>query len=192
MTRIVAGRGRGRRLAAPTGDTTRPTTDRVKEAAFNAIASWLGAAGEPDDALAGLSFLDLYAGSGAIGIEAASRGAGPVTCVEADARIAAVARRNADESGLGVTVVTTKVESYLAQEPRGHDIVWLDPPYAVANDRLEAVLQRLGAGWLAPDGLVVVERSSRTPPFGWADSVGESWNRRYGETTLYFGVGRQP
>lgn len=189
MSRIVAGRARGRRLTMPAGAATRPTTDRVKEAAFNAITSWLGATGDPDEALAGLSFLDLYAGSGAIALEAASRGADPVAAVEADARAAVLARRNATDAGLAVEVATARVDAFLAHAPRAFDLVWLDPPYELDNSRVEAVLERVTHGWLATDGLVIVERSTRTRAFEWPESLRDTWIRRYGETTLHFGSG---
>ena len=101
MSRIIAGSRGGRRIGMPSGDRTRPTTDRVREALFSAIAAWAGTSmRSADQALAGLGFCDLYAGSGAVGLEAASRGADPVLLVEADRRTAAVARGNAAELGL--------------------------------------------------------------------------------------------
>src|SRR6187200_3360511 len=89
MSRIIAGSRRGRRIAMPPGDRTRPTSDRVREALFSAIAAWAGRAAEPvEQSLAGLAFCDLYAGSGAVGLEAASRGAYPVLLIERDLRTA--------------------------------------------------------------------------------------------------------
>ena len=99
--RLIAGSAGGRRLAVAPGGVTRPTTDRVREALFSAITSWLGTSDRPAEAtLAGIAFCDLYAGSGAVGLEAASRGANPVLLVEADRRIAALAVRNARQLGL--------------------------------------------------------------------------------------------
>lgn len=187
MSRIIAGSRRGHRLATPTHDATRPTSDKVREASFSVIGDWAGTIGEaPETMLDRFSFLDLYAGSGAVGLEAASRGAGPVVCVEKDAATASVAARNARQLDLGAVVATASAESFLDRTPQVFDIVWLDPPYPVANARVEAVLGKLTKGWLASDGLVVVERSSRGEPFVWPDALPTRWERRYGETTLFF------
>ncbi len=187
MSRIIAGSRRGHRLATPTHDATRPTSDKVREAAFSVIGDWAGTIGEaPETMLDRFSFLDLYAGSGAVGLEAASRGAGPVVCVEKDAATASVAARNARQLDLGAVVATASAESFLDRTPQVFDIVWLDPPYPVANARVEAVLGKLTKGWLASDGLMVVERSSRGEPFVWPDALPTRWERRYGETTLFF------
>lgn len=189
MSRIIAGSRGGRRLRTPTGDATRPTSDRVREALFSTLASWAGdAAGAPEEALAGLSFLDLYAGSGAVGLEAASRGAGPVLLVESDARTAALVRGNAAELGLPATVRTTGVET-LVRSPaeQAYDLVFADPPYALGTDRLDAACADLVAhGWLAADGLLVLERSTRAAPPRWPAAVTDSWARTYGETVLHF------
>lgn len=189
MSRIVAGSHRGRRLETPTGATTRPTTDRVREALFSALTSWAGtAAAQPDHALAGLAVLDLYAGSGAIGLEAASRGAAPVLLVESDARTAALARRNATSLALPVGVRSMSVETLArTTADRVYDVAFADPPYAVAADRLDTVLADLVAnGWLAPDGLLVLERSSRSPAPRWPAQVADTWDRSYGETVLHY------
>ncbi|MDN5570132.1 MAG: RsmD family RNA methyltransferase [Propionibacteriaceae bacterium] len=186
MSRIIAGRAGGRRLATPAHARTRPTSDRVRESAFNLIADWAGTAGEPvDSMLDRFSFLDLYAGTAAVALEAASRGAGPVVAVERDKATAQLARGNARATGLEVAVVAASVDAYLAGEPRPFDVVWFDPPYDVANDALSPQITRLMEGWLAGDGLVIVERSSRDEPFAWPDALGHRWHRRYGETTLY-------
>ena len=186
MSRIIAGVAGGRRLATPSHSRTRPTSDRVRESAFNLIADWAGTAGEPAASMLDrFSFLDLYAGTGAVALEAASRGAGPVVAVERDKPTADLARGNARTTGLAVTVVTAFVDAYLAGTPRRFDIVWLDPPYDVPNEVVASQVERLAEGWLADDGLVVVERSGRDTPFAWPESLGERWHRRYGETTLY-------
>ena len=189
MSRVIAGSHGGRRIATPPGDRTRPTTDRVREALFSAVAAWAGTAALPaDQALAGLAVLDLYAGSGAVGLEAASRGGGPVLLVEADKRTALVTVRNVRELGLPARVHVGRVETLVA-EPAGQvfDVAFLDPPYALAADAVDAVVARLVAGgWLAPDALVVVERSRRGAAPVWPAAVGESWSRSYGETVLHF------
>lgn len=195
MSRIIAGTRKGQRLVMPGHARTRPTSDRVRESAFNLIADWAGTAGEPgDEQLARFSFLDLYAGSGAVGLEAASRGAAPVVCVERDKPTAAVARRNAEALSLPVTVVAAAVEGWLADAAASpFDVVWLDPPYAVGNAEVERVVERvLDGGWLAADGLVVVERASRDEAPRWTSALVGTWQRRYGETTLYFATQEAP
>lgn len=183
VSRIIAGTAKGRRLATPAHSRTRPTTDRVREALFSALESWFGT----DTGLEGLSFLDLYAGSGAVGLEAASRGADPVVLVEADRKTAELIRTNARTTGLRVEVRTARVEQVLAGGARPFDVVWLDPPYDVRDDTVDEVITALTAGgWVAGAGLIVLERSSRSPEPVWPASVTENWSRRYGETTLHF------
>ena len=193
MSRIIAGSHGGRRLTMPPGDRTRPTTDRVREALFSAVAAWVGRAdAAPAETLRGLAFCDLYAGSGAVGLEAASRGAGPVLLVEGNRRTATVTERNVAELGLAARVRAGKVESLVAEPAtRAFDVVFLDPPYDVPSTTVTAVLAGLADhGWLALDALVVVERSKRTPDFGWPALVEESWSRSYGETLLHYGACR--
>lgn len=185
MSRIIAGSRKGHRLHTPAGDATRPTSDRVREAAFAMLASELGRSGDAADQLAGRAFLDLYAGSGGVALEAASRGAASVVAVEQDRRAAEVIRRNVRETGLGVRVLPTSVEKYLGGVPAPFDICWLDPPYRLANTAVEAALGRLADGWLATGAIIVVERARRDEPFTWPDRLGDRWERRYGETTLF-------
>lgn len=188
MTRIIAGSRKGHRLRTPAHSATRPTTDRVREASFSLIADWAGTAGTAaEEMLAGLSFLDLFAGSGGVALEAASRGAAPVVAVESDQATARIARGNAKDIGLVVTVLAATVEKTLAGEPAApFDVVWADPPYALTGEKLGPVLAAAADRWLAADGLLVLERSSRDPAPQWPPMVTDSWQRRYGETTLYF------
>lgn len=186
MSRIIAGSHKGRRLATPSGDATRPTSDRVREAVFSVLASELGRAGDASQALAGCGFLDLYAGSGAVAFEAASRGASPVLAVESDRRAVQVIRRNIAETGLPVRARALTVEKFLVGPPSPFTICWLDPPYAVTPEAVETVLAQLADGWLAPGAIVAVERSSRSEPVRWPARLGERWERRYGETTVHF------
>lgn len=186
MSRIIAGRAKGHRLATPAHSRTRPTSDLVRESAFNLIASWAGTVGEPAETmLERFSLLDLYGGTGAVALEASSRGAGPVVCVERDRPTAALARSNAAATGLDVRVVAALVDAYLSETPTAFDVVWFDPPYDVPTATVDAQVARLLAGWLADDGLVVVERATRDAPLTWPDALGERSVRRYGETTLY-------
>src|SRR5512132_3587166 len=178
MTRIIAGSAGGRRIEAPKGSDTRPTSDRVREALFSAL--------EARDVLDGAAVLDLFAGSGALGLEAASRGAASVVLVDSARAAVDVAHRNAAALGLtGVRVVQAPVLRYLAGPALPADVALLDPPYALDEDALGQVLAALDAGHLAPGAVVVVERSTRSPqprwPAGWtADGV-----RRYGDTALW-------
>jgi 16S rRNA (guanine966-N2)-methyltransferase len=190
MSRIIAGSRRGRRIAMPPGDRTRPTSDRVREALFSAIAAWAGrAAAPPEESLAGLAFCDLYAGSGAVGLEAASRGAAPVLLVERDSRTAQLARGNAAALGLTVDVMSSSVEQVL-RRPTGSrfDVVFADPPYELDSRTVSAQLEQLVANrWVSPGSLIVVERSRRTPDLVWPDATTKRWSRPYGETILCFG-----
>jgi 16S rRNA (guanine966-N2)-methyltransferase len=185
VTRIVAGRYGGRRIAAPEGRDTRPTADRVREALFSTLDTLLD--------LPGCRFADLYAGSGAVGLEAASRGAGPVLLVEADAKAARVARANiaALDAARDVTLATGRVASVLAAGPpdgKPYDVIFADPPYAVPESEIEAVQTALVSnGWLAPDAVVVLERSVRSPDPAWVPGLTGERSRRYGETILWYG-----
>ncbi|MFF0654061.1 16S rRNA (guanine(966)-N(2))-methyltransferase RsmD [Micromonospora tulbaghiae] len=184
MTRIVAGTLGGRRIAAPPGAGTRPTSDRVREALFSAVHSHVD--------LDGARFADLYAGSGAVGLEALSRGAAHVLLVESDARAARVIRENiaALRAAPAARLVTGKVAGVLAAGPTDgpYDVVFADPPYAVPDAEITAMLAALvDGGWLAPDALVIVERSSRTGPVTWVEGVTPERSRRYGETTVWYG-----
>ena len=191
LSRIIAGTAGGRRIRMPSGRSTRPTTDRVREAVFSAVAAWAGTADRPpEEALAGLAFCDLYAGSGAVGLEAASRGADPVLLVEQDRATVAHIRRNAADLGLAVAVRPGDVRALL-RHPAGttFDVVFADPPYDLPAATLDAQLADLQAhGWLSRTALVMLERSRRTPPPAWPVSMTETWSRAYGETTVHFGV----
>lgn len=182
MTRIVSGSAGGRRLRTPAGSDTRPTSDRVREALFSRLHHL--------DVLAGARVLDLYAGSGALALEAMSRGAARALLVESDRAAAAVARSNAQTLGWS-SVVEVRSESVekalLGGTAYPVDLVFLDPPYDLAEDRLGDVLALLVAhGWLAADALVVVERSSRSPQPMWPVGLAEAGERRYGETKVWF------
>jgi 16S rRNA (guanine966-N2)-methyltransferase len=179
MTRVIAGVAGGRTLVVPAGTTTRPTADRAREGLFSTLTSLRGG-------LDGVRFLDLYAGSGAVGIEAASRGASNVVLVDSDPRAIRAARSNVDALNLaGVEVRAERVERMLAEPAVAFDVVFLDPPYA---DPVDAVLTLLaGAGWLAPDAVVCVERASRGEAMTWPAGIAPVRARRYGEATLWYG-----
>ena len=186
MPRIVGGAAGGRRIVVPAGRGTRPTSDRTREALFSAVESLVD--------LDGAHVLDLYAGSGAVGLEAVSRGAAHAFLVESDRGALAVLRRNAAELGLpGVQVATGAVERFAAADPPAtaaapYHLVFADPPYALGAADLADVLTGLaGHGWLAPDAVVVVERATRDADWVWPAPLAPVRARRYGEATLWYG-----
>ena len=188
MTRVIAGTAGGRRLVVPPGDGTRPTSDRAKEGLFSTLASLRGT-------LAGARVMDLYAGSGAVGLEALSRGAAHVLLAEAEPRAVRVIRENVTALGLpGAEVRSGRAERIVAGEPPDlpYDVVFLDPPYDVPDDDLREILLTLTArGWLAGEALVTVERRTRGGEFGWPPGFEGLRSRRYGEATLWYGRAAQ-
>jgi len=186
MTRIVAGIAGGRRLVVPPGRGTRPTADRAREGLFGTVLAIRGP-------LEGARVLDLYAGSGAVGLEALSRGASDVLLVESDPRAAGVIRRNIEAVRLpGARLLADRVERVLARGPGEHpprDFVFADPPYAALPEDLHRVLAALRArGWLAAGALVAVERATRCDPFAWPAGYTPERSRGYGEATLWYGL----
>ncbi|WP_420175609.1 16S rRNA (guanine(966)-N(2))-methyltransferase RsmD [Luteococcus sp. OSA5] len=186
MSRIIAGRAGGMRLQTPAGEKTRPTTDRVREALFSALATWNGSADAGAEAqLEGLAFCDLFAGSGAVGLEAASRGAGPVVLVEQDQPTTRLIKANAAKTRLAAEVVAATTDSFLQRDgDRLFDVIWLDPPYPFTNEQITRTLQ-LALSRLVHNGLIVLERASRGGAPDFPEGT-EQWTRRYGETTLHF------
>lgn len=184
MTRVIAGQAGGRRLEVPQGRTTRPTSDRAREALFS---TWESLHGE----LRSARVLDLFAGSGAVGLEALSRGAAHVLLVESDARAARTARRNVRTVDLpGVDVRCAPVERTLVETTPSapYGLVFADPPYAFAAERVTALLHALRhGGWLARDAVVTLERASRAAPPCWPAGFVEVRSRRYGEAALWYG-----
>ncbi|GII87306.1 DNA methylase [Sphaerisporangium siamense] len=183
MTRVIAGTAGGRRISVPPGRGTRPTSDRAREGLFSTVGSLLGP-------LDGARVLDLYAGSGAVGLEALSRGAAHALLVESDAKAIRTIRANIASLGLeGAVVAGDKVERLLSgacAEP--YDFVFADPPYAVADEIVLEMLARLrDNGWLAEDALVAVERESRGKDLVWPSGFEEQRVRRYGEASVWYG-----
>ncbi|MGW0037164.1 16S rRNA (guanine(966)-N(2))-methyltransferase RsmD [Gordonia sp. NPDC003376] len=177
MTRIIAGRFRGHRIAVP-DEGTRPTSDRVREAVFNVLGTRI----DLDEA----RVLDLYAGSGALGIEALSRGATYAEFVDSRRRATAVITKNL--SSLKVSretrVVTGTAASYLAGGTgRPFDVVFSDPPYALGDEEMAADLTALAGGWLTEDGLVVLERDRRSA-VDWPESFEVIVDKTYGDTVV--------
>jgi len=186
MTRIISGLAGGRRIHTPPGSGTRPTSDRVREALFSRL--------EHLDVVHHAKVLDLYAGSGALGLEAASRGAASVLLVESEWAAVAVIRNNIAELGLpGVSfgVRAEAVERALLSGPSSEnarcDLVLADPPYDVTEEALADVLTLLVTHkWLSEDAFVVVERSARSPEPRWPQGLEGAGERRYGDTKMWF------
>lgn len=187
VTRIISGAAGSLSLEVPKSGT-RPTSDRVREAIFSSL--------EAIDALDGARVLDLFAGSGALGLEAASRGASTVVLVEHDANAATICKRNAKkvqsaiESKPGaqsqplVEVAKSSVKSYLSTEHRSWDIIFADPPYELSEDELGEVL-KLAVRHAAADAILIVERSTRSPEPTWPDGLSAIREKRYGETLVW-------
>lgn len=180
MTRIVAGAAGGRKLQVPPRGT-RPTSDRVREALFSSLEAWVD--------LDGATVLDLYAGTGALGFEALSRGAARATFVESDKRASEVLKANARTVALpGATVLNRTSEAVVAVEAADPcDVIFADPPYAVTDRQLGRVLEALVTnGWTKPGSLIIVERDARSPEPTWPSPLESLRSKRYGDTTLHW------
>ena len=153
--RIIAGRWRGRPIEAPPGGATRPTADRVRETLFSMLTSRLGS-------FEGLRVADLFAGSGALGLEALSRGAAGATFVEGDPQAGAAIRRNAEKLGAGESVRVIAGSALALPRSEPFDLVFADPPYAPGSGSA-AVRSILESGWLAPGGWLSVETDRADP-----------------------------
>ena len=184
MTRIIAGAAGSLRLEVPKAGT-RPTSDRVREAIFSALASW--------GMIEGSRVLDLYAGSGALGLEAVSRGASAAVLVEKHPQAAQVAQRNARtvaaafrEGSPRIDVARQSVQGFLdGAMASDYSVVFIDPPYELGEAELAQNLAAL-VPLLAADAVVMVERSSRSPEPDWPDGLERFKEKRYGETALWW------
>ncbi len=182
--RLIAGMWKGRRIAAPVGRETRPTSDRVREAVFSAVYSLCGS-------IEDMGVADLYAGSGALGLEALSRGAGSCVFVESDRAAVAVIRRNLDALGVApesATVVHADVRRF-ADAPRGAAPVSLllaDPPYRIDPAEFSQVLEALAAGGVLADGALVVYEHAAGITAHWPSGFRDEATRRYGDTAVSF------
>lgn len=190
MTRIIAGAARGRRLRTPQGAATRPTADRVREALFSSLGARLGSL-EGRGSMEGLRFLDVYAGSGAVGLEARSRGASAVVLVESDRSTAALIKENARVLDVGtVLVLSGKAERFAAEPPPGgqFDVAFFDPPYSLPSGRVhQLITDMLDTGWFSSGADLVVERPRRDDGWRWPQPVSAVQSKRYGETVLWYG-----
>jgi 16S rRNA (guanine966-N2)-methyltransferase len=195
--RIVGGIARGRPLTAPRGDATRPTTDRVRESMFATLGSRLGNRG-----WSGVKVLDLFAGSGALGLEALSRGASSAVFVERDRAATRVIAANIERVGLdGGRILARDAARIAGLDPQSAgvsevpiDVLLCDPPYGEATDRVRGILESLiDHGWLADASEIVIERSARDADSPFPGAVSGRWTivdqdrRTYGETSLWYG-----
>jgi 16S rRNA (guanine966-N2)-methyltransferase len=190
--RIISGIAKARALVTPDAQNTkvRPTSDRAREALFSSLESEFSG-------LAGLSFLDLYGGTGAVAAEALSRGASLVVTVEEDREIIEIARQNLalvqnliDASGGSARseAVCSSVESFLAIGKREFDIIFMDPPYSFTNDQITKTLKALIVGGMVRGRtLILVERDSKSQPFSWPDGLAALKERRYGHARIFYG-----
>jgi len=174
LMRIIAGVARSRRLVSPSGLTTRPMTDRVRESLFASIAAWI-----PDSVV-----LDLYAGTGAMGLEALSRGATAATFVERDRVALNALRQNIETVDLGGSVISGDVDAFLARARGPFDVAFVDPPYAVPLPSLVETLQKLSP-LLTEEGIAIVHRrAGEDPPDAVAGLVLVD-ERSYGSAVLW-------
>jgi len=183
--RVVGGRLGGRRLLTVPGKDTRPTSDRVREALFGILG----------ERMEGARVLDLFAGTGALGIEALSRGAGSAVLVEQAAPAVAVIRANLDALDLNETVKVrrTRAETYLRTQRDGpFDLVLLDPPYAAPVGLVAGLLGRLARTALAPGAVVVVEAAARAEAPPWPPGLVPGPPRRYSDTALHLATADAP
>lgn len=182
MPRIIAGRLGGRTLTAPRGDRTRPTSERTREAIFSRLVQW--------NAIADARVLDLYAGSGAFGLEALSRGARESVFVEQHPGTARIITGNIRALGLRdlAEVEVAKVIPFVERAAGPFDLVFADPPYDVATADVERIAQLLvDRHLLGPGATVVLERSARDPAPQWPAELEDLGTRTYGETAVFFG-----
>lgn len=183
--RVIAGSAKGRRLVVPAGESVRPTADRVREALFSSL----------QPILRGARVLDLFAGSGALGIEALSRGAEHATFVEPDRKALEAIKTNLETATLTdrADVIAGRAVAHLRTLDPGNgtpgriDLAFLDPPYALGDEELADVLTALQPA-LAPDATVIVERDSRSDPPRWPAGMEPAEPRAYGSTTLHRAV----
>jgi 16S rRNA (guanine(966)-N(2))-methyltransferase RsmD len=182
--RVAGGTCKGRRLASFRGRSIRPTSDKVREAVFDMLPGYPGCAG-------GGGVLDLFAGTGAMGIEAMSRGAARAVFVDSDAGAVAVIRKNLDACGLSNAVVmradALAAIRALSRKGEGFSLIFIDPPYG--SPLAEAALAAIDAsGVLAPGGVAVAETSRRSPLEAAFKNLKKRDERRYGDTIVYFFV----
>jgi len=182
--RIIAGAFKGKTLTSPP-DRTRPTSDRAREGLFSSLESAFGS-------IHGLKFLDLFAGSGAVGIEALSRGAALVHCVEKDNLAWETTSRNfgmIKNTETNFHIYKMSAMAFLEMDQKlAYDIIFMDPPYDVPNDIIEKMLEDISENnLLAPHGLIAIERAAKTNPFSWPSPFQQEKIRSYGQGSIFYG-----
>ncbi len=182
--RIIAGSSKGKTLLSPTGKT-RPTSDRAREGLFSSLDSEFGSMSE-------LNFLDLFSGSGAVGVEALSRGAASVYSIEDHAPTSGIATKNFElvtgTSGK-FTVISSTAERFVAMPHQiSFDIIFMDPPYDVANEVIESILIAINANnLLKRNGIIAIERETKKAQFTWPQPFIEEKVRSYGQGSIFYG-----
>ena len=185
--RVIAGIGKGRKLFSPPS-ITRPTSDRAREGLFSSLISTFGT-------LEGLHFLDLFAGSAAVGVEALARGAALVEAVESNSVSADVCEENfallSSLTGVGKFKVHNKTVfeflNHTASNP--YEIIYIDPPYEVANSEIEKILKKIiSLNLLSKFGVIAIERDGKVKAFTWPPSLTELKVRSYGAGSIHYGV----
>ena len=185
--RVIAGIGKGRKLFSPPS-ITRPTSDRAREGLFSSLISTFGT-------LEGLHFLDLFAGSAAVGVEALSRGAALVEAVESNSTSADICEENfallSSLTGVGKFKVHNKTVfeflNHTASNP--YEIIYIDPPYEVANSEIEKILKKIiSLNLLSKFGVIAIERDGKVKAFTWPPSLTELKVRSYGAGSIHYGV----
>jgi len=186
--RIIAGSSKGKSLNSPIDDRTRPTSDRAREGLFSTLESEFGS-------MSGLRFLDLFCGTGAVGVEALSRGAEYVVAVESDPVTSSVASENfslVSASERRAKIFTMRVDLFLEifqqQSQPPFDVIFMDPPYESSNSEIEIILQRIVQyQFLQLRGVIAVERKSKSKPFLWPEMMEELKVRSYGQGSIFYG-----
>ncbi|CAB4896180.1 unannotated protein [freshwater metagenome] len=185
--RIIAGIAKGRKLFSPPS-ITRPTSDRAREGLFSSLVSTFGT-------LEGLHFLDLFAGSGAVGVEALSRGAALVESVESNSTSSDICEQNFNlltgVDGVGKFKVHNKTvfEFLNHSDTNKYEIIYIDPPYEVSNSEVEKILRKIiMLNLLNKFGVVAIERDGKAKPFLWPDGLTELKVRSYGAGSIHYGV----
>jgi 16S rRNA (guanine966-N2)-methyltransferase len=173
--RVIGGEAKGRRLYSPAGKATRPFTDRLRESLFSALG----------ERVAGSRVLDLFAGTGSIGLEALSRGAESAVFVESNRAALQALRRNVDAVGLGGEVVAGAVEQHLDHLAGPFDLVFLDPPYPMSDEAVGQILERTFRV-LTDDGVVVVHRRTGAELTTGSAMLSSVWHRRYGDAEVWW------
>lgn len=175
--RVISGKYRGLKLISPTGDDIRPTTDRIKEDIFNILST----------DTPGSDFLDLFSGTGAIGIEALSRGAETATLVDMNAEAVSLIHKNAAKlkDGEPIKIVKTDARKFLIETKNKYDIIFLDPPYRYAyTGELTGIIT--ARGLLKEDGVLVTEQGTNTEPIENVKYLSLYKIKKYSSTVLYF------